>query len=86
LPKKGYRFVKYTRTIRKISALCFFLFALTREEDIEMRSGRAGPPFSARPEKEAKGAVFARHVGSGKMKPQSNPFSEPSQTRRFTSS
>ncbi|MDY5590428.1 MAG: hypothetical protein SPF51_02615, partial [Candidatus Fimivicinus sp.] len=33
------------------------MFALTREEDIEMRSGRAGPPFSVRPEKETKGAV-----------------------------
>jgi len=29
--------------------------------------GRAGPPFSVRPEKEAKGAVFARHFGSRKI-------------------
>ena len=31
---------------------------MTREEKVETRSGRAGPPFSARPEKEAKGAVL----------------------------
>ena len=35
-----------------------FLIALTREEDIGTRSGRAGPSFSVRPEKEAKGAVL----------------------------
>ncbi|MCI6400211.1 MAG: hypothetical protein MR815_00020, partial [Oscillospiraceae bacterium] len=63
-----------------------FLIALTTEEEIGTRSGHAGPSFSARPEKEAKGAVFARHFGSGKMKPRTNPFGEPSQTRRFTSS
>ncbi|MCI6400296.1 MAG: hypothetical protein MR815_00455, partial [Oscillospiraceae bacterium] len=35
-----------------------FLIALTKEEKIGMRSGRAGPSFSVRPEKEAKGAVL----------------------------
>ena len=35
-----------------------FLIALTREEKIGTRSGRAGPSFSVRPEKEAKGAVL----------------------------
>ena len=35
-----------------------FLIALTKEEKIGMRSGCAGPPFSVRPEKEAKGAVL----------------------------
>ncbi|MDY5590494.1 MAG: hypothetical protein SPF51_02960, partial [Candidatus Fimivicinus sp.] len=35
-----------------------FLIALTREEEIGPRSGRAGPSFSVRPEKEAKGAVL----------------------------
>jgi len=35
-----------------------FLITLTRKEEIGMRSGRAGPSFSARPEKEAKGAVL----------------------------
>ena len=46
--------------------------ALTREEEIGTRSGRAGPSFSVRPEKEAKGAVLhgtsaaerSRHVKS----------------------
>ena len=53
---------------------CFVLFAsskenevalakpaaqfMIRKEKVEMRSGRAGPSFSARPEKEAKGAVL----------------------------
>ena len=35
-----------------------FLIALTRKEEIGTRSGRAGPSFSVRPEKEAKGAVL----------------------------
>jgi len=35
-----------------------FLITLTREEEIGPRSGRAGPSFSARPEKEVKGAVL----------------------------
>ncbi|MCI6402174.1 MAG: hypothetical protein MR815_10205 [Oscillospiraceae bacterium] len=34
-----------------------FLIALTTEEEIGPRSGHAGPSFSVRPEKEAKGAV-----------------------------
>ncbi|MBS5873573.1 MAG: hypothetical protein KIC46_05590, partial [Clostridiales bacterium] len=38
----------------KISPLRLpFLIALTREEEIGTRSGRAGPSFSVRPEKEA---------------------------------
>ncbi|MDY5590702.1 MAG: hypothetical protein SPF51_04055, partial [Candidatus Fimivicinus sp.] len=48
-----------------------FLIALTREEEIGPRSGRAGPSFSVRPEKEAKGALHgtsaaerSRHVRS----------------------
>ncbi|MCI6402371.1 MAG: hypothetical protein SPF51_08125 [Candidatus Fimivicinus sp.] len=35
-----------------------FLIVLTTEEEIGPRSGRAGPSFSVRPEKEAKGAVL----------------------------
>ena len=35
-----------------------FLIALTTEKEIGPRSGRAGPSFSARPEKEVKGAVL----------------------------
>ena len=56
-----------------ISWMLAFLIALTREEEIGTRSGRAGPSFSVRPEKEAKGAAAtvatvacARHIGSRK--------------------
>ncbi len=75
--KKGYHFAKQ---FRKISALRLsFLFALTREEEIGTRSGRAGPPFSVRPEKEAKGAVFARHCGSGKLIVTNQPVRQDAQ-------
>lgn len=44
-----------------------------KNKKLSMRSGRAGPPFSVRPEKEAKGAAAtvatvacARHIGSRK--------------------
>ena len=43
---------------RFFNYVCLFLFALTTEEEIGMRSGCAGPSFSVRPEKEAKGAVL----------------------------
>ena len=36
--------------------------------------------------KGSKRGRFARHFGNGKMKPRTNPFGEPFQTRRFTSS
>ena len=36
--------------------------------------------------KGSKRGRFTRHVGSGKIHPRTNPFGEPSQTRRFTSS
>ena len=52
---------------------CFF-DCLDNGKRIGPRSGRAGPPFSVRPEKEAKGAVFARHFGSGESETRSNPF------------
>ena len=53
------QFIVPSEPFRKISALCLpFLIALTTEEEIGTRSGRAGPSFSARPEKEAKGAVL----------------------------
>jgi len=56
LLKKGYHFVEQ---FHNISPLCLpFLIALIRKEEIGPRSGRAGPSFSARPEKEAKGAVL----------------------------
>ena len=59
LSKMGYRFVKmYKKKFVKFSVTLAFLIALTTEEEIGPRSGRAGPSFSARPEKEAKGAVL----------------------------
>ena len=59
LSKKGYRFVKmYRKKFVKFSVTLAFLIAMTREEEIGPRSGRAGPSFSVRPEKEAKGAVL----------------------------
>ncbi len=45
-----------------------FLIALTREEEIGMRSGRAGPSFSVRPEKEAKGAVLHGTSVAGRLR------------------
>ena len=55
---------------------------------LSMRSGRAGPSFSVRPEKEAKGAVSDRCDGrlstgtsaAESVDARSNPFGEPSQT------
>ena len=48
LSKKGYHFIKMHEN--KISALRLpFLIALTTEEKIGPRSGRAGPSFSVRP-------------------------------------
>ena len=47
------------KPFRKKSALrLLFLIALTSEEEIGTRSGRAGPSFSVRPEMKAKGAVL----------------------------
>ena len=45
-----------------------------------------GPSLFRSAGKGSKRGRFARHFGSGKIKPRSNPFGEPSQTRRFTSS
>ena len=45
-----------------------FLIALTTEEEIGPRSGRAGPPFSVRPEKEAKGAVLHGTSAAGRLR------------------
>ena len=54
---------------RKISTLRLpFLIALTTEEEIGTRSGRAGPPFSARPDKEAKGAVLHGTSAAGRWR------------------
>jgi len=61
-----------------------FLIALTRKEEIGTRSGRAGPSFSVRPEKEAKGAVLHGTSAAASLEAQSNLFGEPSQTQRLT--
>ncbi|MBS5874430.1 MAG: hypothetical protein KIC46_09975, partial [Clostridiales bacterium] len=47
-----------TRTSKISAYACLLLMVLTREGEIGPRSGRAGPSFSVRPEKEAKGAVL----------------------------
>ncbi|MCI6400573.1 MAG: hypothetical protein MR815_01870 [Oscillospiraceae bacterium] len=57
--KPALQLIVASEQFRKISPLrLLFLIALTTEEDIGTRSGRAGPSFSVRPEKEAKGAVL----------------------------
>ena len=57
--KPALQLIVASEQFRKISPLrLLFLIALTTEEDIRPRSGRAGPSFSVRPEKEAKGAVL----------------------------
>ena len=68
LVEKGISFRQNAKEpFRKISALCLpFLIALTTEEEIGPCSGRAGPPFSVRPEKEAKGAVLHSTAAAGR--------------------
>ena len=59
---------KTQEQFRNISALRLpFLIVLTTEEAIGTRSGRAGPSFSARPEKEAKGAVLHGTSAAGRL-------------------
>ena len=55
----GNNFVNFSITLA-------FLIVLTTEEEIGPRSGRAGPPFSVRPEKEAKGAVLHGTAAAGR--------------------
>ena len=50
----------------KFCIMLAFLITLTREEKIGTRSGRAGPSFSVRPEKEAKGAVLHGTSAAGR--------------------
>ena len=58
-----------TSTIyKKLLITLAFLSALTKEEKIGTRSGRAGPSFSARPEKEAKGAVLHGTSAAGRLR------------------
>ncbi len=46
--------------------------------------GPRGPFLFRSAGKGSKRGRFARHVGSSKIKPRSNPFGEPSQTQRLT--
>ncbi|MBS5873552.1 MAG: hypothetical protein KIC46_05480, partial [Clostridiales bacterium] len=70
---------------RKISALCLpFLIALTTEEEIGPRSGRAGPSFSVRPEKEAKGAVLHGTSAAAKLSHDPTRSAGRTKTRRLT--
>ena len=61
-----------------------FLIALTREEEIGPRSGRAGPPFSVRPEKEAKGAVLHGTSAAERSRHVETRSAGRTKTRRLT--
>ena len=50
-------FLRKNNFVKFLYYACFF-DCLDNKRRIEPRSGRAGPPFSVRPEKEAKGAVL----------------------------
>jgi len=57
--KKECRFIKmHKNNFIKLCVTLAFLIALNKGRRIGTRSGRAGPSFSVRPEKEAKGAVL----------------------------
>jgi len=60
------------------------LIALTREEEIGPRSGRAGPSFSVRPEKEAKGAVLHGTSAAAKLRHDRTRSAGRTKTRRLT--
>jgi len=57
---------------------------MIREEEIEMRSGRAGPSFSVRPEKEAKGAVLHGTSAAERLRHVKNSSAGRTKTRRLT--
>jgi len=61
-----------------------FLIALTTEEEIGPRSGRAGPSFSVRPEKEAKGAVLHGTSAAAKLSHDQTRSAGRTKTRRLT--
>ena len=79
---------------------CFVLFAsskenevasakpasqfMIREEKVEPRSGRAGPSFSVRPEKEAKGAVLHGTSAAERSRHVKNSSAGRTKTRRLT--
>ena len=78
LLKKVYPFIKIhkddsAKMFKKILLMLSVVNCFHKNKKLSMRSGRAGPPFSVRPEKEAKGAAAtvatvacARHIGSRK--------------------
>ena len=78
LLKKVYPFIKIhkddsAKMFKKILLMLSVVNCFNKNKKLSMRSGRAGPPFSVRPEKEAKGAAAtvataacARHIGSRK--------------------
>ena len=70
LSKKAYRFVKMYK-----NDLVNWSALRPRRPSLFRSAGKG-----------SKRGRFARHFGSGKLKPRTNPFGEPSQTRRFTSS
>ncbi|MCI6400795.1 MAG: hypothetical protein MR815_03010 [Oscillospiraceae bacterium] len=58
--------------------------ALTRQEETETRSGRAGPSFSVRPEKEAKGAVLHGTSAAERLRHVETRSAGRTKTRRLT--
>ena len=65
--KKEYRYVKMYKNhfVKFLRYACLF-DCLDKGRRIGTRSGRAGPPFSVRPEKEAKGAVLHGTSAAGR--------------------
>ncbi len=58
--------------------------ALTRQEETETRSGLAGPSFSVRPEKEAKGAVLHGTSAAERLRHVETRSAGRTKTRRLT--
>ena len=69
---------------RKISALCSPFDCLDKGRRNWNALRPRGPFLFRSAGKGSKRGRFARHVGSGKMKPRTNPFGEPSQTQPLT--
>ena len=88
-PRASCRYRAHDRFIKmhKNNFVTFLPYACLFDYLGKRRRIRPRGPFLFRSAgKGSKRGRFARHVGSGKMKPQLNLFGEPSQTRRFTSS
>ena len=85
LSKKGYRFVKmYKNHFVKFPRYACFFDCLDKGRRIGPRSGRAGPSFSARPEKEAKGAVLHGTSAAERLRHVHN-FGNPHRNSRWES-